>query len=154
MVMDDSRVAAVRSLVEPLAAEQDVEVVELSCRPQGRQVLVRLLVDKIGGITLAQCAQLNRRISEALEAADLIQESYTVEVSSPGLDRPLTTKRDYERTVGEEVWLDVRIGEGRFRETRGILLAIREDAVVLKTMAGNVTIPFADIRLAKKAVRW
>ena len=145
---------AIRALIEPVVAEQDTELVELTCRPQGQQVLIRLLVDKPGGITIAQCARINRRLSDALEAANLIEESYTVEVSSPGLDRPLAAKRDFERALGEEIWLDVRIGEGRFSETRGMLLAVQEEAIVLKTPAGNVTIPLTDIRLAKKAVKW
>ena len=152
--MDDPRLPAIQALIEPIVAEQDTELVELTGRPQGRQLLVRLLVDKPGGITLAQCGRINQRVSEALETASLIEESYTVEVSSPGLDRPLTAKRDFERALGEEIWLDVRIGDGRFRETRGMLLAVQEQAIVLKTLAGNVTIPLADIRLAKKAVKW
>jgi len=152
--MDDPRLPAIKALIEPIVAEQDTELVELTCRPQGRQLLVRLLVDKAGGITIAQCAQLNQRVSAALETANLIEESYTVEVSSPGLDRPLAAKRDFERAVGEDVWLDVRIGDGRFRETRGMLLAVQDEAIVFKTSAGNVTIPFADIRIAKKAIRW
>jgi ribosome maturation factor RimP len=135
-------------------AGQEAELVELACGPQGRRLLVRLLVDKVGGITIRQCAQINQQISAALEAANLIEESYTVEVSSPGLDRPLVTKRDFERVVGEDVRLDVRIADGRFRETQGMLLAVQPEAIVLKTPGGNVTIPFSDIRLAKKAVRW
>lgn len=152
--MDETRLAAIRTLIEPMAAERDIELVELACRPQGRQLLVRLLVDKVGGITIQQCAQLNQRISEALETANLIEESYTVEVSSPGLDRPLVTKRDYERAVGEEVRLDVRIADGRFRETQGMLLAVQPEAIVLKTTSGNITVPFDEIRVAKKALRW
>jgi len=152
--MDDPRLTAIHALIEPIVAEQNAELVELTCRPQGRQLLVRVLVDKAGGITIAQCAQINRRVSAALETASLIEESYTVEVSSPGLDRPLAAKRDFERAVGEEVWLDVRIGDGRFREARGMLLAVQPEAVVLKTPAGNVTIPFSEIRIAKKAIKW
>ena len=152
--MDDPRLTAIQALIEPIVAEHDVEVVELTCRPQGRQLLVRLLVDKVGGVTIQHCAQLNQRISNALETANLIEESYTVEVSSPGLDRPLVTKRDFERALGEEVRLDVRIADGRFRETHGMLLAVQHEAVVLKTTAGNVAIPFSEIRIAKKALQW
>ena len=152
--MDETRLTAIRALIEPMVAQEETELVELACRPQGRQLLVRLLVDKVGGITIQQCAKLNQRISEALETANLIEESYTVEVSSPGLDRPLATKRDFERAVGEEVWLDVRIADGRFGETRGMLLAIQPEAIVLNTTSGNVTVPLADIRMAKKTLKW
>ena len=152
--MDDPRLTAIHALIEPIVAEQDAELVELTCRPQGRQLLIRLLVDKVGGITIQQCARVNQLISNALETANLIEESYTVEVSSPGLDRPLVTKRDFERALGEEVRMDVRIGDGRFRETQGMLLAVQHEAIVLKTSGGNVVVPLSDIRIAKKALRW
>lgn len=152
--MSDPRTTAIQSIVEPILAEKSVELVELTTRPQGRQVLIRILVDKPGGITLAQCAGLNNHIGQALEQANVIEESYTVEVSSPGLDRPLTSKRDYERTVGESVQLDVKIEDGRYRPLEGVLLAVQPEAVVLKLPDGNVTVPFTDIRIAKKKVRW
>jgi ribosome maturation factor RimP len=111
-------------------------------------------VEKVGGITIQQCARLNGQVGQALETANLIEEGYTIEVSSPGLDRPLMTKRDFERTVGEELTLDVRIDEGRFRQLQGMLLAVQLEAVVINTPSGNVTVPFADIRTAKKALTW
>lgn len=152
--MTDPRLTAIQSIVEPILAERGVELVELTARPQGRQVLVRVLADKPGGITLAQCAGLNSQIGQALETADVIEESYTVEVSSPGLDRPLTSKRDYERAVGESVQLDVKIEEGRYRPMEGVVLAVQPEAIVLQLPSGNVIVPFADIRVAKKIVKW
>ena len=152
--MDELRLARIRELAAPLLEEQRVELVELSCHPQGRQTIVRFLVDRVGGINLHQCAQLNQRIGQAMEASNVFEGSYMVEVSSPGLDRPLTTQRDYERALGEEVTLDVRIAEGRFRPTEGTLLAVQPNAVVLKTVHGNISIPFSDIRTAKKTLRW
>lgn len=152
--MSDPRTTAIQSIVEPILADKGVELVELTTRPHGRQLLIRLLVDKPGGITLAQCAGLNNHIGQALEAADLIEESYTVEVSSPGLDRPLTSKRDFERAVGEPLQLDVKIDEGRYRPMEGVLLAVQPEAVVLQLPAGNVVVPMADIRVAKKVMKW
>ena len=152
--MDEPLVAQLQTLVEPILAEREMELVELTCRPQGRQQLVRLLVDKVGGVTIQQCARINQWVGQALESANLIKESYMIEVSSPGLDRPLANKRDFERAIGEDVVVDLSIGDGRSKELRGMLLAVQHEAIVLKTMAGNVTAPFAEIRAAKKAVRW
>jgi len=152
--MDDPRQAAIRALVELIIAEHEAELVELTCRPQGRQLNVCLLVDKVGEVTIQQCAAINRQVNQALETANLIEESYTVEVSSPGLDRPLVTKRDFERTVGEDLKLDIRIEDGRLKELQGMLLAVQPDAVVLKTLSGNLTVPFTQIRTAKKALKW
>ena len=152
--MDDPRQTAIRALVEPIVAEHEAELVEVSCRPQGRQLHVCLLVDKVGGVTIQQCAAINRQVNQALETANLIEASYTVEVSSPGLDRPLVTKRDFERTIGEDLKLDIRIEDGRFKELQGMLLAVQPNAVVLKTLSGNLTVPLTQIRTAKKALKW
>lgn len=131
-----------------------MELVELSVRPAGGQLMVRLLVDRVGGVTIQQCASANQMINQALRACELVPEAYTVEVSSPGLDRPLTTRRDFERAIGEDLKLDIRFGEGRFKELEGMLLAVQPEAVVMKTPAGNITVPMAEIRAAKKAIRW
>lgn len=152
--MDDTRVLALRTLVEPILAQQGVELVELTCRPQGRQTLVRLLVDRVGGITLQQCAHVNQLVGQALDTANLITESYTVEVSSPGADRPLANQRDFERAIGEAVIVQQAAEDGRIRERQGTVLAVTENGVVLKTVAGNLPLPFAQIRHAKKALRW
>ena len=152
--MDNACVAAIQALVEPILAEREVELVELTCRPQGGQVVIRLLVDKVGGITIQQCAQINQRISQVLDEASIVEESYTVEVSSPGLDRPLVSKRDFERAVGEGVQLEMTIENGRTKALRGMLLAVQPDAIVVKTTAGNVTVSLGNIRLAKKTLRW
>lgn len=145
---------ALRALVEPILVQQGVELVELTCRSQGRQALVRLLVDRVGGITLQQCARVNQLVGQALETANLITDSYTVEVSSPGVDRPLSSQRDFERAIGEAVIVHQAAEEGRIRERSGTVLAVTTEGIVLKTVAGNLPVPFTQIRHAKKVLQW
>ena len=152
--MDDSRLGQVQALVAPILEERQMEQVELTCRPQSGQLMIRLLVDRVGGVTIQQCAQANQQIRNAIEVSGIVPENYTIEVSSPGLDRPLVTKRDFERAIGEDLKLDIRIDEGRFEELSGMLLAVQPEAVVVKTPQGNVTVAMAEIRIAKKALRW
>lgn len=152
--MDDLRISQIQALIAPILEERQVEQIELICRPVSGALMVRVLVDRVGGVTIQHCATVNQRIGAALEASGLVPEGFTVEVSSPGLDRPLTTKRDYERAVGEDLKLDVRIDEGRYKELSGMLLAVQPEAVVMKTPQGNITVPMAEIRIAKKALRW
>ena len=152
--MDDLRLPAIEALIEPILTDRGMELVELTCRPQGRQRLLRLLVDKVGGVTIQQCARVNQLLGEALEAANLIEESYLIEVSSPGLDRPLATKRDFERALGEELHVVFSLEDGRLRELEGMLLAVQLEAIVLKTVSGNVVMPLAQVRTAKKALKW
>ncbi len=152
--MDDPRTAHIRALTEPLLTEHAMELVELTCRPQGGQLHVRLLVDRVGGMTIQHCAQMNQLIGQALEAQALIAESDTVEVSSPGLDRPLMNKRDFERAVGEDLQVVLQTERGRITELQGMLLAVQPEAIVMKTPAGNMTIPLTQIGRAKKVLRW
>lgn len=152
--MDDAHLAELQALVEPILTACEMELVELTCRPQGAQQLIRILVDKVGGVTLAECARANQRIGNALETAELIEGSYAIEVSSPGLDRPLVSRRDFERALGEELVVGLAAEGNRMKTLEGILLAVQPEAVVLKLPAGNVTVPFGEIRTAKKAIRW
>ena len=152
--MNDAKIEAICAVAEPILAGHAAELVELTCRMQGRNVLIRLLVDRVGGVTIQDCATMNRQIGEALDAASVIEDSYTLEVSSPGLDRPLSSRRDYERALGEELMLRLRTANGTVRETQGMLLAVQESGIVLKTPTGNITIPSAEIERATKRVRW
>ncbi len=152
--MDEALVSHIQALAAPILDEREIELVELTCRPQGGQVLVRFLVDRVGGITIQQCAKVNQLIGQAVEAAGVMEGGYTIEVSSPGLDRPLVSKRDFERAIGEDLKVELRLEDGRFKELEGMLLAVRHEAIVLKMGAGNVTVPFVQIRTAKKTLRW
>jgi len=154
MSLNETPVNRIRALVEPILADRRMELVELTSRPQGRQLHIRLLVDRVGGVTIQQCAQANQLIAQALEAANVIETSYTLEVSSPGVDRPLVSQRDFARALGEEVRVNRTAPDGRMQELQGMLLAVRPEAIVLKTASGNLTLPFAEIRMAKKALRW
>ena len=145
---------AIRQLVEPMLTAVATELVELILHRHGGQVLVRLLVDKVGGVTIQDCARLNQLIGQALEAANVIEEPYTLEVSSPGLDRPLVSKRDFERAIGEELEVELREAVGSSAHVKGSLLAVQQEAVVITTPAGNVVVPFGQIRRALKEVHW
>ena len=129
--MDEPRLAEIHALVEPILADRQMELVELTTRPQAGQQLIRLLVDKIGGVTVEQCAQVNRRIGEALETANLIEGSYTVEVSSPGLDRVIKKGKDFDRFAGKVVHLRLKLPDAGQRNFKGVLRGLRDGKVVL-----------------------
>ena len=151
--MDDPRIASLRDLIEPLLADRGAELVELTCRPQRGVLQVCLLVEKVRGVNVQECATLNRVIGNAMDEAGIFSDSYTLEVSSPGLDRQLASMRDFERAVGEEIQVWIRDEKG-IQDTEGQLLAVQADAIVLKTTAGNITISIAQIYKAKKAVKF
>ncbi len=92
-----------KEIINPILQKESTELVEIIYRREGRRQVLRLLVDKEGGITLSECVKLNEKISNILEEGNVITESYVVEVDSPGMDRPFKTKRDYERSKGRMV---------------------------------------------------
>ena len=151
--MDDALRDDIRRVAGPILDAEGAELVELILHRHGAQALIRLLVDKVGGVTIQLCSRLNRLVGQALDEANLMDTRYTLEVSSPGLDRPLVSKRDFERAIGEELELEVRDETQSIRLVKGTLLSVQDEAVVITTRAGNVTIPSAQIQRAKKAIR-
>lgn len=94
-------------LVVPLLQRRGVELVELAVSGRGRRQLVRVFVDRPDGIAVDECAVISREIADVFDTRDPIADAYVLEVSSPGLTRPLKTDRDFERVVGKALRLVV-----------------------------------------------
>lgn len=96
-------VSRVTELAEQVLASMQMELVELEYKREGRELVLRLFIDKEGGVGLSDCEAVSRELSEILEVEDIIQGHYRFEVSSPGLDRPLKEPADFERYTGKLV---------------------------------------------------
>jgi ribosome maturation factor RimP len=96
-------VDVLKEKIQPLVEEDGLEIVDLEFFEGGPASILRIYVDKAGGVTVAQCANLSRRIGDFLDIEDLIPHRYMLEVSSPGLDRPLVYGADFKRKIGEKV---------------------------------------------------
>jgi ribosome maturation factor RimP len=138
----------VRSLAEPILARHGAELVELIVR-RGRTQLVRIVADRPGGIDLETCAQVSDDLSRLLDAEDPIAGRYTLEVTSPGLNRPLKRPDDFRRNLGRRV----RIVLARAQH-EGEVIQVRDDSVTLATDRGEVSIPLADVANAKVLLPW
>ena len=90
------------TLVEPLLVREGYELVEVEVLGAGPSTILRLFIDKTGGVTLDDCASISEAVSAMLDVEDPIASSYSLEVSSPGLDRPLRKPADYDRFVGKQ----------------------------------------------------
>jgi len=101
---DPSRLIAV---IEPIVEQAGAELVDLEVAGSHGRPVVRAYVDTLGGITLDECARLSRLVEAELERSGMVPERYVLEVSSPGIDRPLTRRQHFERFVGHEI--DVRL---------------------------------------------
>ena len=90
-------------LVEPILDDAGFELVDLEFKQEGPEWFLRIFIDKEGGINLDDCAEISREVSAILEVEDIIDRAYRLEVSSPGLDRPLKKPEDFDRFAGERV---------------------------------------------------
>lgn len=128
----------VRGIAERVAASSGLEVVEVEFRGGGKARLLRVFIDKPGGVTHEDCANLSREMGVILDVEDAVPgATYTLEVSSPGLDRKLVKPADFERFVGSRVKLMTReaIAGNRFFEGR--LESFRGGRLTLELMAGK-----------------
>ena len=127
----------VKEIVQPLLAAKGVELVELTGKLGGGRFTLRCLVDTANGITMDQLSGLNRSIGALIEEHDLIPDRYLLEVSSPGLDRPLKTARDFERVIGRRVRVTTNVPLAAQVEHRGEVLSAGEEGLVLRLDSGD-----------------
>ena len=142
------------AIVEPAVAALGYELVGIEYLAQGRHSLLRVYIDSESGITVDDCEQASRQISAVLDVEDPIKGQYTLEVSSPGLERPLFKPEHYERFKGNQVQLRLRVPvEGR-RKFRGELQGVRGDDVVVVVDGEELTFPLQDIEKANLKAEW
>ena len=156
MAMTDEELATyLRTMAEPLLTARNMELVDLLCRRQGARRVLQFLVQTPEGVTLDQCAALNRALSDALEAAAALDEPYVLEVASPGLDRPLMTARDFARIAGETVVVELAEPYAGKRALVGQVVSADAQSVTLETkQLGTVPVPLAHITRAVRKLRW
>ncbi|HZK33447.1 MAG TPA: ribosome maturation factor RimP [Tissierellaceae bacterium] len=146
---------AVESIAEPLAKELGFELVDVEFKKEGPNYFLRIFLDKTGGITLDDCQKMSERLSEALDDEDPITVPYYLEVSSPGLDRPLKTNKDLKRNLGKE--LDIKLYEainGK-KILQGILREFNEEEIKIEIDNNEfIEIPRSSIVNATLAVKF
>lgn len=139
----------VEELLAPVAAREGYELVAVETAGATKAPVVRVYIDREGGIGIDQLVDANRWISDALEAEDPVSSSYTLEVSSPGVDRPLTKLDHFEKFCGHTAKLKTTPIEGR-SSFRGTITGVEGDTVVFDIEDGDtVRIPHASITKAR-----
>lgn len=128
-----------QEIISPILWTLGLELVDVVCVGQGPRSIVRVLIDKSGGVSITDCEQAHKALGPALDVADPFPHAYTLEVSSPGLDRPFKRSQDYHRAIGKEVNLKLRQPfEGQWRIT-GRLMQVDEESVVLTVIVMRVS---------------
>jgi ribosome maturation factor RimP len=153
-MVQDSVVDKIESMVLPLVTALGLELFEIEYKREGRQMILRIFIDKEGGITLDDCAAVSRELSALLDVEDIIPGKFTLEVSSPGLNRPIRSLADYDRYIGKLVkvrtFAPTADDSGNLRKTfLGKLVGIDGDLILVKLLEGqSATIPFSAVAKA------
>jgi ribosome maturation factor RimP len=144
-VEEAERSTRIEQVIEPVLRDHGLELVDLEWRARAPRSVLRVFVDKPGGVGIGDCERLSREVGDLLEVAGLIEGSYDLEVSSPGLDRLLRTEREYRWARGRHVrcWL----GDGR--EVRGRLVEVAADGLILDQDGHRVELPRAGVTKAR-----
>ncbi|WP_433286132.1 ribosome maturation factor RimP [Micromonospora sp. CA-244673] len=145
----NARRARLREVIEPVVTAAGYDLEDLSVSRAGRRHVVRVIVDADGGINLDAVADVSRAVSAALDAAeeaggDIVAGEYQLEVSSPGVDRPLTLPRHWRRNAGRLVRVTVHGPEGD-RQVTGRIATADDERVALETDAGRAEHPYAEL---------
>lgn len=142
-------VATAKQTTEGLCALEGFELVHIECQPEARGTILRVYIDKPGGVTLDDCVWVSRRLGDSLEVLFEDEQAYRLEVSSPGVDRPLAKPLDYERFKGKAVRIKLRKPIGGQENFTGTLSGISGDMVALVVENRTVSLPYEDIMRAR-----
>lgn len=141
------------ALAENIALRHQAHLVDLVQRGDRTKHVVEVYLDNATGVTVDLCTEVSRELLSALDTAGILEGSYRLDVSSPGIDRPLRHPWQYSKHVGRQIL--VRIGTPpESREVRGELLRAGEQGIVLRTGDGEQTIPFADMQEGRVVAPW
>lgn len=141
-------------LLEPILEGNSFEMVDVEYVKEGSDWYLRAYVDKEGGITVDDCELVSRALEKKLDEEDLIKDAYILEVSSPGLTRPLKKERDYERNLGKLVEIHLFKAVDKCKQFTGTLKAWDENSVTLEIDGSDMTFDKNSISLIRQTFEW
>lgn len=152
---ETSLVNRLREVLSDLFEEKGAELVDILYRRGGSKNVLRILVDTPTGITLHECAMLNEAISERLDEKNLIQESYLLEVCSPGLDRPLLSPGDFRRVLGKEIRVFLKVPSLGRTTLQGTLEEVTDESLLLRLGSREtVRLSLNDLTKGEKVIQF
>jgi len=152
--MAEAVVEKVEIIARPVLAELGLELVEVQYRREQSGWVLRLIIDKQDGVSLDDCTAVSREMSQLLDIEDFIGQAYNLEVSSPGLDRPLKTMADFQRYAGRKArikTIEPIAGEHVFV---GRIRKIADETIILELGGDEVTIPVSQVSKARLEVEF
>ncbi len=148
--MGKSSVAqSVEELIAPVLSSEDLELVDVEYKKEGKGWTLRVFIDKPGGITLQDCQATSHRVEDMIEIDGLIPSHYILEVSSPGLDRPLKKEKDFLRYKGKRIRLTTFSPINNQKKFKGMIRDFKEDTLILEDQEEVFQIPLIHIAKAR-----
>lgn len=141
-------------LAQPILDELDLELVEIQYLREQIGWVLRLIIYKQGGVGLDDCRQLSRQLGYVIDVEDIIDQHFHLEVSSPGLDRPLKKARDFERNIGQKVTVSIRSLAENIDVCTGRIDSVNDQTVTLYIENGKREIQLDDIIKARLVIEF
>lgn len=142
------------ALSEPLLEQLGYELVDLEFAPGRAHAVVRVFIDRPQGVGLDDCERISHELAALLDVEDPVPSAYTLEVSSPGLDRVLRTPAHFQRFAGERIWLELKQARDGRRRYTGRLETVGPQGIELMVDGAMVAVAFAEIGRARLAPQW
>ncbi len=142
-------IARVKELTEPLCESEGMELVHVEYQRESAGRILRIYIDRPGGIRIDDCKVISRQLSDLLDVCIEIDEAFSLEVTSPGLDRPLSKKEDFERFKGNIAKIRIKTPVNGQKNFKGVLIGISDEIVILKSNDKIISINFQDINNAR-----
>jgi ribosome maturation factor RimP len=136
-------------IIEPIVDEMKFELVDVEYLSEHGRWVLRIYLDKEGGITLDECARVSREVGDLIDVKDIVEHKYVLEVSSPGLNRPLKREKDFQRAVGKKIKIKMVIPVEGCRHFTGYLRKFQEGTLYLEVENNVVPLSLRDVKRSK-----
>lgn len=152
----DATITRIWELAAPIAKTEEMEIIDIELRPEGTRGgrVLRLYLDKEGGPTVEDLSRVSRQLGELLDTHDVVPGAYTLEVSSPGINRPLKRPEHFARFVGKRIRVRTRDKIDGRRSFLGILQEVLNDQITVKQEGAQYQIPFSMIEKSNYEHDW
>ncbi|MDA9901493.1 ribosome maturation factor RimP [Gammaproteobacteria bacterium] len=137
--------AVIDDLVSPIVLALDLELWGCELVRQGKYSLIRVYIDRESGVDISDCEKVSRQVSAVFDVEEPITEEYTLEVSSPGLERPLFRLEQFRKYVGSIIQLRMKKPQDGRKKFKGDLVRVDDDSIVLSIDGGEVEFQYTDI---------
>ncbi|HWB99528.1 MAG TPA: ribosome maturation factor RimP [Bryobacteraceae bacterium] len=152
--MRQAVLSKIEEIAQRVAASEGLEVVEVELKGGGKNQFLRISIDKPEGVSHADCELISQQVGTILDVEDLVPGSYTLEVSSPGVERKLLKARDYERFQGKKARLTLRQPVENQRHWEGVLAGFSEGIISLEANGKTIRFPLEQVEKANLKFEW